>query len=293
MIMGESRRRAIVFMLFGQSNAVGHAVPMKEEDKIKAPLKNVFGLSRELNQSYDNPELHWSGYLSAGMNLAETQDDTYSVANCLAKRWQAAVDAGKGLPDLYIVHIAIGAQGVTEKFMWYPERPKKLVPGPLGTVDISMYPLAIHVLSLIKESLAKLGAEPEFLLHWRGGEEDDGVPVEQLKKVSRGIYDRMFEGFYRAVGERFPIVMHKFPYIERCLETDPTGESLKSMNYTNSVFEALAADNDNITLFDPRKAPHYVPDTRQHGIFIEDAVHYTPETNDWVAGEILKGFLKG
>ena len=48
-------------MLFGQSNAVGHAVPMKEEDRIRVPLRNVYGLSRERNQSYDNPELYWSG----------------------------------------------------------------------------------------------------------------------------------------------------------------------------------------------------------------------------------------
>ena len=71
---------AAVFLLFGQSNAVGHILPMREADKILEPMKNVFGLSRRLNQSFDIGELRWTGYTSFDMNLAETQDHTYSVA---------------------------------------------------------------------------------------------------------------------------------------------------------------------------------------------------------------------
>ena len=73
-----------VFILLGQSNAVGHGIPMREEDKIIKPMKNVFGLCRDFNQSFDNTELQWSGYTSFGMNLAEEQDNTYSLANCSA-----------------------------------------------------------------------------------------------------------------------------------------------------------------------------------------------------------------
>ena len=135
-------KKIAVFMLFGQSNAVGHAMPMEEKDYINEPLKNVFGLNREPNQSYDISELKFTGYTSFGMNLAETQDNTYSVANCLARRWQDEIDAGNpnNLPDLYIIHIAIGSQGLLD--MWNMEREKVMKPGPLGTVDISMYPLA-------------------------------------------------------------------------------------------------------------------------------------------------------
>jgi hypothetical protein len=79
-------KKIAVFMLFGQSNAVGHAMPMDEKDYINVPLKNVFGLNRDPNQSYDITELKFTGYTSFGMNLAETQDNTYSVANCLARR---------------------------------------------------------------------------------------------------------------------------------------------------------------------------------------------------------------
>lgn len=54
-------KKVAVFMLFGQSNATGHAVPMEKEDIVDLPLKNVFGLNRNPNQSYDNEEVIFSG----------------------------------------------------------------------------------------------------------------------------------------------------------------------------------------------------------------------------------------
>lgn len=286
-------KQAAVFILLGQSNAVGHAVPMKEEDRICSPMKNVFGLHRDTNQKFDITKLQWRGYTSSGMNLAEEQDHTYSVANCLAQLWQDEIDSGNpcSLPDLYIIQIAIGAQGVTDKYMWYPDRPRKLVPGKLGTVDISLAPFTEHVLSLVRESLAEKGLTPRFLLHWRGGEEDTTVKEEILKTGLKSVYERLFGAFYQALGEKTDTVIHLFPYVERCLEMDPEGNSLKSMHYINSVFETLASENENVSLFDVRRAPHYVPDTRKHGLFLEDAVHYTPQTNQWVAEEIRRSWF--
>ena len=147
-------KKIAIFMLFGQSNAVGHAMPMDEADIISEPLKNVFGLNREPNQTFDSTELFFTGYTSFGMNLAETQDNTYSVANCLARAWQDDIDAGVDLPDLYIIQIAIGSQGVYG--MWAPDREKILIPGKLGECDVSMYPLATHVLGLFNKYMKPL-----------------------------------------------------------------------------------------------------------------------------------------
>jgi len=284
-------KKAAVFILLGQSNAVGHGVPMQEEDKIKTPLKNVFGLDRAQNQSFDTTSLVWSGYKSGGMNLGETQDDTYSVANCLAQLWQDAIDNGESLPDLHIVQIAIGSQGVTEKYMWYPKREKKLVPGKLKTADISLYPFTVHILSLLAESLQKLGKEPEYIgLHWRGGENDASIREEELQSVLKSIYDEIFSGFSHAIGQTVPVIIHRLAMPDRCLMLDPSGESLKSMHYINTVFDTLSAENENISIFDVTKAPHFVSNVRGNGIFIEDFVHFTPETNAWVAAEILRNY---
>ena len=66
-----------VFVMLGQSNALGHGLPMAPEDRIEKPLNNVWGLHREPNQRYDPESLCWSGYTSCDMNLAEQQDENH------------------------------------------------------------------------------------------------------------------------------------------------------------------------------------------------------------------------
>ncbi|MBQ7032655.1 MAG: hypothetical protein IJN25_03200 [Clostridia bacterium] len=290
----QSDNRAAVFILLGQSNAVGHALPMREENKIIQPMKNVFGLSRAYNQSFDNTELRWSGYTSYGMNLGEEQDNTYSVANCLAQLWQDEIDRGneKRLPDLYIVHIAIGAQGVTEGYMWNPEYEKKIIPGVLRTVDIALTPLTNHILSLLKESFDTMEKDFEVIgLHWRGSENDASASWEVLENTAQKIHAELFRGFCENIGREVPVILHRLVSHERCTDLDPTGESLKKMHYINSVFDTLEKENNNITVWDVRNCPHYVPDVRGNGIFIEDVVHFTEQTNRWVAEQILKRYI--
>ncbi len=283
------QKKAAVFILLGQSNAVGHGIPMALEDRIETPLKNVFGLDRKYNQSFENTALFWSGYTSFGMNLAEEQDNTYSVANCLASLWQKHIDSGNGLnlPDLYIIQIAIGAQGVTQKYMWYPEREKKLVPGKLGMVDISLFPFCNHIFSLLEESFSKMNKEYEIIgLHWRGGEND---AYERPTQELENIYTQIFGTFNRILGAP-PIVLHKLVCPDRMNDVDPTGERLENMHLINEVFMKLTKTFDNVSIFDATKAPQFIPNVRGNGIFKEDAVHFTPEVNMWVAENILKKY---
>lgn len=283
-------KKAAVFILLGQSNAVGHGIPMKEEDKILTPLANVFGLSREHNQRLDLDALTWSGYTSFGMNLAEEQDNTYSVANCLAALWQKQIDGGKVLPDLYIVQIAIGAQGVTEGYMWHPDRAPQLIPGKLGKVDISLFPFTSRVLSLLDKSFAEKGIDYEILgLHWRGGENDVSATAEHLHEHLENVYCRIFDEFDRLLGHP-PTVLHRLVCPDRMTDTDSTGGKLERMHYINEVFEKLTARREGISIFDARQAPQFIPDVRGNGLFIADAVHFTPEVNAWVAEETLKNY---
>lgn len=283
---------AAVFLLFGQSNAVGHNLPMAEEDKILQPLKNVFGLSRSLNQSFETERLQWTGYTSHDMNLAETQDHTYSVANCLAALWQTEVDRGADLPDLYIIQIAIGAQGITEQFMWYPDREKKLIPGLLGTVDISMYPLAQHVLSLLEDSFRTLGKTYEIMgLHWLGGAEEMILPMEVLSPVLDDLYRRFFRDMRAAAGRDFPIALYKLEYPDRAMDLDPSGNYLKQMYFINATFEYLSRTCEHVHIFDNRQIPFYDPHIRGNGLYQAcDVVHHTQKTNCWIARWILEQY---
>jgi hypothetical protein len=64
------------------------------------------------------------------------------------------------------------------------------------------------------------------------------------------------------------------------------------MLYINSVFEELAIKNENISVFDPSKAPQYVEEVKGNGVFLSDCVHFTPEVNMWVAKCIIDNYLK-
>lgn len=289
----ENKNRAALFILLGQSNAVGHGIPMREQDIISEPMKNVFGLHRDFNQSFDNTKLQWSGYTSFGMNLAEEQDNTYSIANCLAKLWQDEIDNGnkRDLPDLYIVQIAVGGQGTTAGYMWNPNYEKKLIPGKLGTVHIALKPFTNHILSLLKDSFDNMGKTFDVIgLHWRGSENDAEANRDVLKSTLKDLHTELFKGFCESVGREVPIILHRIICKDRCLDLDPSGASLENMHYINQVFEELEAENENISIFDVRKCPHYIPNERGNGVFIEDVVHYTPETNLWVAEEIFKNY---
>jgi len=283
--------KAAVFILLGQSNAAGHWTYMPEEDKILTPMKNVFGLSRELNQSYDKDALYWSGYVSGGMNLAETHDHTFSVANCIAKQWQTAIDGGQSLPDLYIVQIAIGSQGVTSKHMWYPEKERILIPGELGTANIALFSYTLHFLSMLKESLAARGkTEISFRIDWRGGEQDAFADRSELETSLKSIYKTLFNGFYEAIGEKVPTYLHRLLCKDIYEKYYSELEAPDKMRFINGVFDKLAAEEEPVEVFDMSKCPHFDANALGYGIFGEDLIHYTRESNEWAASEIMKYF---
>ena len=285
-------KKNAVFIMLGQSNAVGHNLPMREQDKLLTPVKNVFGLSRKDNQFLDNTYLTWSGYTSFGMNLAEEQDNTYSVPNCLAALWQKHIDEGNTyqLPNLYIIQIAIGAQGVREGAMWYPGRVKKLIPGKLGEVDISLFPFTVHIFQVLEESFRKLGKEYEIIgLHWRGGEGEVNATQTYLSQNLMRIYTEMFDAFNGILNDP-PIVLHKIVCADHVNKRDPSGEMYQKMGYINKTFSALEQNYPNITVFDPTNAPQFDPKIYSNGIFLPDAIHYTAEVNRWVAECIFQKY---
>lgn len=277
-------KKKAVFILLGQSNATGHGIPMAKDDRIEMPLKNVFGLHRRENQSFDVTKLRWSGYTSEGMNLAETQDHTYSVANCLAALWQKAIDGGKALPDLHIIQIAIGAQGVRAGYMWHPDYPKILIPGKLGTVKIALASFTRHIFSLLEESL---GEYEVIGLHWRGGENDAYDPPETVPDAVLPVYRQLLKDWNETLHEP-PIVLHRIVAHERYTDRDSSGKQLESMHIINGIFDRLAEEYPNVSVFDVRSCPEYAPDVRGNGLFKEDMVHFTPAVNRWVAQSILE-----
>jgi len=164
------------------------------------------------------------------------------------------------------------------------------VPGVLGQVNISMFPMAVSVFSLLKESLARMGKEYEIIgLHWRGGSNDITEDMDYLKSNLMSLYEKLFDTFSEIL-EYPPIVLHEIHAPDRMQDLDPTGAYLERMYYIDSVFEELAKTKENILLFDPRKAPSFCPEVRGNGLYIEDNIHFTPEVNRWVAHRIIDDY---
>ena len=291
------KKNAEVLILLGQSNAVGHAIPMAEKDMIRHPLSHVFGLSRTQNQLLYPEHLCFSGYTSANMNLGEDQDHTYSLANCLAAQWEQIAERDSEMPDLYLIQIAIGAQGIGPGFMWNPEYPEQMTPGKLGTVNISLYPFTKRILSLLKPSFDQLGISYHILgVHWRGSEEDTAAaPPETEIPLLRPIYRQLFDMLRLSLGEMPKTVLYQIEYgtkIDARTDVDPA-LMRRNKDAINQMFYDFSREIPSISLFHPFSLWLYRPDLpKTWGIFsAEDGVHYSGAANAEIATKIIAEWM--
>ncbi|MBE6611268.1 MAG: hypothetical protein E7632_02145 [Ruminococcaceae bacterium] len=279
-----NKNDAPILIVLGQSNAHAHGTRLPEAEIIRTPLKNVHGLSREYNQAYGLDDVTWSGFTTGGMNLGETQDDTCCLANVFAAKWQAAIDGGEELPDLYVIQISVGAQGVAQFEihgwnMWYALREPILKPGPLGECNISLYPLATEILSLATMNLIAAGKSPRVIgLHWNQWETEVDTGSKALNDAKAN-YENLFWGLFTALGsdksgKNVPL------YLYRPLSECYNPRNTERMIDTIEGFRQVYAD---CRILDLRESPLYNDTPKTHGIFADDGVHYTPEANRFFA----------
>ncbi len=278
----QSRRdvqKAAVLFISGQSNAHAHGQAMKACDRIETPLKNVFSLDRNPNQSFDITDVVWSGFTTKGKNLGETQDDTYSFAYFFAKLWQNAVDLGACLPDLYIVQISIGSQGIVNG-MWNPDTEKIMQPGVLGTVNISLFPWALQVNQLVLRHLSARGKNP-FVIgwHWIGSEQDawEGG-FDRADFLQR--YDYFFDSMLQSMGEPCSVYLYKLCFQKFCLEANI---SSRGIDVVNDALQRQCKRHDNMVFIKTDRCPYWDENAPHDGIFAADNAHYLPEVQQWFA----------
>lgn len=269
---------APVLIVLGQSNAHGHGTHLTPDQEIHKPLKNVWGLPCTQNRAYGLTDVAWSGFVTYDMNLGETQNHTVCLAERFARRWQAAVDAGDPLPDLYVIQISVGAQGIAEQEahgwnMWYPARPLSIRTDP-GAIDISLYPLAVEILRLAMKNLREAGKRPVVIgLHWNQWETEAETGGESILRA-RENYEAFFAGLRQAVGQPFPLCLYR-PLSE--IYHNPQGVA-----HLCALFEEFARREDTV-LIDLRSSPLYRKDREDKGIFQEDLVHYNPAAHQYFA----------
>ena len=267
-------------VVLGQSNAHAHNTHLPEDQVIHTPLKNVHGLNREYNQAYGLDDVTWTGFTTDGMNLGETQDDTCCLANYFAAMWQSAIDGGADLPDLYVIQISIGAQGVAQYEahswnMWYAMREPILKPGKLGECDISLYPLATEILSLAYMNLLASGKKPQVIgLHWNQYETECHTGSKALNDAEAN-YKNLFWGLFTALGSNAVGTGIPF-YLYRPLTENYEQSRIERMN---GIFEGFRDSLADCRILDLRQTDLYTDEPQTHGIFQPDGIHYIPEAH--------------
>lgn len=283
----EKDTKAAVVFLSGQSNATAHKQFLPEKDRVYEPMKNVFSLDRNPNQSFDIDDVVWSGWKSGGKNLGESQDHTASFAYFLAKKWQTAIDAGAELPDLYIVHISIGSQGIING-MWNRDKEKVLTPGTGADIDISLLPLALHIQSLAMKNLCNAGKNPEVIgWHWIGSESEIGKEA-YYRDDFRERYDYHFDVMRKSMGGDVPTYIYRICVLRDC---EKYGIPTEAEEKVNAELERQA-ERIGATLVDPRNSPFWRDDEFLFGVLYEDNAHYLPCVQEWFADEFLNKVIK-
>lgn len=276
------KKKAVVFIA-GQSNAHAHGQKLPESEWITEPLANVFSLDREPNQSYDISRVVWSGFTTAGKNLGESQDHTASLGYHLAKMWQSAIDGGAALPDLYIVQISIGSQGIING-MWNRDTEKVLIPGPLGTVKIALFPLAQHIYKLVMEDLG----DPEMLgFHWLGSEQEIWHEAYKAPDIEER-YDHFFDTLLAAIGKRCPVYFYETYFKLACRRfgiPDEAGDGVNAAIYRQQ--ERLGA-----ALVRAKECPFWDESAQGYGIFAPDNGHYLAKVQQWFAQRFYEEVLE-
>lgn len=281
-------KKAAVVFITGQSNAHAHGQFLPENERITVPMKNVFALDREHNQSFALNDVTWSGFTTHGKNLGEWQDHTASLAYYLAVRWQNAIDRGQQLPDLYIVQMSIGSQGIING-MWNPDMPKTMLPGPRPEVNISLYPFAEMIFPMALSNLRRQGLEPVVIgWHWLGSEQDvmaDAYAREDLEWR----YDSFFDNMLSFIGAPCPTYLYKL-YFQKCCEAEnvPT----YAVDRLNEQFIRQCQRHRNMQIVQTEECPYWDENHPHWGIFCADNGHYLACTQEWFADRFFQTAMK-
>lgn len=280
--------KAAVLFISGQSNATAHHQFLPEADRVYVPMKNVWSLDRNPNQSFDITDVTWSGWTSMGKNLGESQDHTASLAYFVAKKWQAAIDEGKALPDLYIVQVSIGSQGIING-MWNRDKELVIKPGILGEADISLLPLSLHINKLAMKNLTDAGKNPEVIgWHWLGCEQEVWHEA-YFREDFQERYDFHFDVMCESMGGDIPVFLYKI-LVRGGLER--FNLPLESEDIINAEI-IRQAGRLGAKLADPRECPWWDPEDKLcYGVLANDRAHYVPKVQEWFADKFMSEILK-
>ncbi|WP_433259636.1 discoidin domain-containing protein (plasmid) [Streptosporangium sp. CA-135522] len=280
---------APVLIVLGQSNALGWGAPMSNSADLAqcASFSHVKGLNRQGNRTVGATQATWTPYTCTGTNLGAEFNNglSYSVASATALRWERAVNAGTALPDLHVIYIGWGGQGIQETDgaldRWWPDRdPTK--------ID-SLHQLTLNTIGNSLRALQEAGKRPRIIgIHWNQWETEAGLNTTISASHVQQAFLNVLEPLRTMIGGTSAPV---FLYRPRATNAQPAP--------TQHVVDALTGLADrpapnSYRLLDAADAtsatgtPLYQPSApSNYGIFI-DTVHYSRAVQEWFVDQQWK-----
>lgn len=267
---------AAVLYIFGQSNAHAHEQRLENDELVRYGLKHVFTLDNRIDRSLDNKNVTWRQYNSEFNNLGEVQNGTATLAHYTALEWERRIEGGQRLPDLYIVQISAGGQGIIND-MWTPDMDKTISDDRKAPVPL--YHLAMHIDELVYDDLKKRFKNPISIgLHWIGSESD---ALEKASKKSdfRRRYDFFFDTIISSLGFECPIYLYR-TVCKNCLECR------NGLENVNNIFDEYTRIYKNCSIVSASASPFWDENADDLGIFA-DGIHYRAYVQKWFSDKLF------
>ncbi|MED7948812.1 galactose-binding domain-containing protein [Streptomyces sp. BE303] len=279
---------APVLIVLGQSNAEGWGAPLDAADSAKCQsLNRVKGLNRTNNRVAGATSATWSQYTCVGNNLGQEHVGglNYNVASATALRWQRATEGGTTLPDLNVIHIAWGSQGIQDtdtdygpNTRWWPGRDPSDVE--------ALFPLAMNTITNGLRALQAAGKQPRVIgIHWNQWEAEAGnastISTSHIQQAFLKVFDplRTITGdtaapffLYRPRSKAYNLASTE--HATQALTVISASGPYKLLDAANATSAA------GTPLYQPTNAPNF-------GIFT-DTKHYSADVHKWFADQQWK-----
>lgn len=271
---------AAILYISGQSNAHAHGQVLPEGEEINRCLKHVFTLDHRIDRSLTNETVTWRQFTSQFNNLGEHQDNTATLGYFAAKEWEKRIENGEKLPDLYIVQISIGGQGILNG-MWNMTMKPELVND--NVTPIPLYHLALHTYDLVYRDMKARFKNPAAIgWHWIGSESDCIKEFSESTSL-RTDYDKFFDTTFNAIGFECPLFLYRLVFYKNDTVYIPGVETI------NGIFEDYVHKYKNCRIIDCRQSPYWDENASALGIFNEtDNIHYLAKVQKWFSKEFFK-----
>ncbi|MFE2722606.1 discoidin domain-containing protein [Kitasatospora sp. NPDC059327] len=280
---------APVLIVLGQSNAEGWTAPIQDTADVAQcrAFGHVKGLRRTNNRVTGAESATWSPYTCVGNNLGQEYAGgrNYNVASATALRWERAVTAGAALPDLHVIHVAWGAQGIQEtdgtNNRWWPDR---------DPTDIeSLFPLAVNTITNGLRALREAGKQPRVIgIHWNQWEAEAGarstISADHIQQAFLKVLEPLRTITGAATAPVFlyrPRTSHYDAMSKAHITEALTGLAARPAPNPYRLLDAAEATSaTGVPLYDPA-IPKYF------GIY-KDGIHYTRAVHEWFADQQWK-----